>query len=134
MKHFGAKGSQEPAKKLFGVDIDRTVFFGSTALVLPFILFGAFSPELFGEAGKAALSWMTKTWGWLYLSSVNFFCFAGLLLAFSPYGSIRLGKDDELPEFGRLSWFAMLFSAGMGIGLVFWSIAEPLYHLSAPLR
>ncbi len=112
--------------------IDRVIFFGSIALVLPFIVFGAFYPDLFGRAGSAALAWVTRVWGWLYLSSVNIFVLAGLLLAFSPLGSIRLGKDDEKPEFSTLSWFAMLFSAGMGIGLVFWSIAEPLYHFSGP--
>jgi len=112
--------------------IDRVVFFGSIALVMPFIVLGAFSPELLGKAGSTALAWVTRVWGWLYLSSVNIFVLAGLLLAFSPLGAIRLGKDDEQPEFSRLSWFAMLFSAGMGIGLVFWSIAEPLYHFSGP--
>ena len=112
--------------------IDRVVFFGSIALVLPFIVFGAFYPDLLARAGSFALAWVTRVWGWLYLSSVNIFVLAGLLLACSPFGSIRLGKDDEKPEFSRLSWFAMLFSAGMGIGLVFWSIAEPLYHFSGP--
>ena len=115
-----------------GANIDRVVFFGSSALVLPFIVLGAISPELLTQGGNAILSWVIKTWGWLYLSSVNIFVLAGLALALSPLGSIRLGKDDEKPEFSRLSWFAMLFSAGMGIGLVFWSIAEPLYHFSGP--
>jgi glycine betaine transporter len=115
-----------------GTNIDRVVFFGSSALVLPFILLGAFSPELLARGGNAILSWVISTWGWLYLSSVNIFVVAGLALAVSPFGSVRLGKDDEKPEFTRLSWFAMLFSAGMGIGLVFWSIAEPLYHFSGP--
>ncbi len=115
-----------------GANIDKVVFFGSSALVLLFILFGALLPNLFAQESKAALAWVTKTWGWLYLSSVNIFVLAGLVLAVSPLGSIRLGKDDEKPEYSRLSWFAMLFSAGMGIGLVFWSIAEPLYHFSGP--
>jgi glycine betaine transporter len=115
-----------------GANIDKVVFFGSSALVLLFILFGAFLPEQFAQGSKATLSWVTKTWGWLYLSSVNIFVLVVLALALSPLGSIRLGKDGEKPEFNRLSWFAMLFSAGMGIGLVFWSIAEPLYHFSRP--
>lgn len=118
--------------KIFGAEIDPVVFFGSTALLLPFMVFGALFPDLLGRAGGAALAWITKVLGWVYLSSVNVFVVAGLLLALSPLGSIRLGKDDEKPEFGRISWFAMLFSAGMGIGLIFWSIAEPLYHFSGP--
>jgi len=117
---------------ILGTDIDKKVFFGSSALVLPFILLGAFSPQLLARGGSTVLSWVITTWGWLYLSSVNIFVLTGLVLAFSPLGSIRLGQDDERPEFSRLSWFAMLFSAGMGIGLVFWSIAEPLYHFTGP--
>ena len=122
----------QSARTFLGANIDRTVFLGSAALVLPFILFGAFSPETLAKATDAGLAWVTSTWGWLYLSSVNIFVLIALILAVSPFGSIRLGRDDEKPEFSRLSWFAMLFSAGMGIGLVFWSIAEPLYHFSAP--
>lgn len=115
-----------------GTHIDKGILFGSSALVLPFIILGAIAPELLTRGGSTVLSWVTNTWGWLYLSSVNVFVVFGLLLAFSPFGSVRLGKDNEKPEFRRLSWFAMLFSAGMGIGLVFWSIAEPLYHFSGP--
>jgi glycine betaine transporter len=118
--------------KIAGAEIDWVVFLGSAALLLPFMFFGALFPELLGKAGSVALAWITRVWGWLYLSSVNVFVLAGLLLAVSPFGAIRLGKDDEKPEFGRVSWFAMLFSAGMGIGLIFWSIAEPLYHFSGP--
>ncbi len=121
-----------PTMKFFGAEIDRVVFFGSAVLLLPFMIFGALFPDLLGKASSAALAWTTKTWGWLYLSSVNIFVLTGVLLAISPFGSIRLGRDDEKPEFSRISWFAMLFSAGMGIGLIFWSIAEPLYHFSGP--
>lgn len=112
--------------------IDRMVFFGSALLVLPFVLLGLFFPHLLDTGGKAALNWITDIWGWLYLLSVNVFVVAGLAIALSPLGSIRLGRDDEKPEYSWLSWFAMLFSAGMGIGLVFWSVAEPLYHFSSP--
>ncbi len=128
----GTSGIEKGISGLLDVDIDKVVFFGSTALILPFILLGAFFPELLGKMAKASLAWITSTWGWLYLSSVNGFVLVGLLIALSPLGLIRLGQDDERPEFSRLSWFAMLFSAGMGIGLVFWSIAEPMYHLASP--
>ena len=56
-----------------------------------------------------------------------------LALAFSKWGSVRLGKDGEKPEYSTISWFAMLFGTGMGIGLVFWSVAEPLSHYIAPM-
>lgn len=119
-------------KRVLGANLDTGVFYGAVILVLPFILFGALAPELLGKAGALALAWVKDVWGWLYLSSVNIFVLTCIVLAVSPLGSVRLGKDDEKPEFSRLSWFAMLFSAGMGIGLVFWSVAEPLYHFSSP--
>ncbi len=124
--------STQRTVRLLGADIDKIVFFGSAALLLPFIFFGALFPEMLGSVSKAALAWVTALWGWLFLSSVNIFVLICLLIALSPLGSIRLGKDGERPEFSRVSWFAMLFSAGMGIGLIFWSIAEPLYHFSGP--
>lgn len=128
----GEENHDKIGMQFFGTDIDKVVFIGSTALVLPFIVLGAFFPDVFSNAGKVALAWITETWGWLYLSSVNMFVAVCLLLALSPWGAIRLGKDGEKPEFSRISWFSMLFSAGMGIGLVFWSIAEPLYHFAGP--
>lgn len=118
--------------RLLGTHLDRHVFYGSVLLIVPFILLGAFSPELLAQASNAALSWVTSWFGWLFLSSVNIFLVVSLLIAFSPFGSVKLGKKDDKPDFSRLSWFSMLFSAGMGIGLVFWSIAEPLYHFTGP--
>jgi glycine betaine transporter len=118
--------------KRVGRRLDTAVFAGSAVLVIPFVLLGAAAPALLKSISGSALAYLTKSWSWLYLSSVNLFVVAGLALALSPYGKIRLGRDDEKPEYGRLSWFAMLFSAGMGIGLVFWSIAEPLYHYASP--
>jgi len=115
-----------------GRHLDLTVFAGSAILVIPFVLLGALAPALLKSLSGAALGYLTQSWSWLYLSSVNLFVVAALALALSPYGKIRLGRDDEKPEYGWLSWFSMLFSAGMGIGLVFWSIAEPLYHYASP--
>lgn len=70
--------------------------------------------------------------GWLYVASMTGFLFFSIWLAISPYGKIRLGGDDSRPEFSRLSWFAMLFSAGMGIGLLFYGVAEPVDHFNSP--
>ena len=69
-----------------------------------------------------------NSFGWLYVAALTGFLIFAIRLAFGKYGAVKLGKDDEEPEFGRLTWFSMLFSAGMGIGLVFWSVAEPVYH------
>lgn len=118
--------------RLLGTHLDRHVFYGSVLLIVPFILLGAFSPGLLSQASNAALAWVTSRFGWLFLSSVNIFLVVSLAIAFSPFGSVKLGKKEDKPDFSRLSWFSMLFSAGMGIGLVFWSIAEPLYHFSGP--
>ncbi|MDO5100739.1 MAG: BCCT family transporter [Eubacteriales bacterium] len=84
---------------------------------------------------KQANAWfatLTEEFGWLYLLSVFAFVVFILILAFSKYGNIRLGRDDEKPEHSLFSWFAMLFCAGMGIGLVFWGISEPISHYISP--
>ncbi len=114
--------------------LDSWVFLGSAALVLPFIVIGVFSPQLLGRLGDQALATVTRLFGWLFLSGVNILVLCCILVALSPWGKIRLGREGEMPEYSRFSWLAMLFSAGMGIGLVFWSIAEPLYHFSSPPR
>ncbi|CCK79395.1 BCCT family transporter [Desulfobacula toluolica] len=119
-------------KRLFGKEIDTRVLYGATALALPFIILGFISPAMLGKAGSAALDLLTGSFSWLYLMSCSFFVVAVIGIALSPLGKIKLGRDDETPEFSFLSWFAMLFSAGMGIGLIFWSCSEPMYHFMSP--
>jgi len=75
-------------------------------------------------------NWIGATFGWMYVAAMTGFLIFAVWLAASRYGKIRLGRDDEKPEFNRLTWFAMLFSAGMGIGLLFWSVAEPINHFT----
>jgi choline/glycine/proline betaine transport protein len=75
---------------------------------------------------------MTANLGWFYMLSVAFFIVIALFFAVGPYGKIRLGDDDEKPEFSNFQWFAMLFGGGMGIGLVFWSVFEPITHYMSP--
>jgi choline/carnitine/betaine transport len=87
-----------------------------------------------GLAGVAedVLTWVISTFGWVFvLSTVAFLVFA-VVLCFSRFGALRLGDDDERPEFRTVSWVAMMFSAGMGIGLMFYAVAEPISHLSSP--
>jgi choline/carnitine/betaine transport len=74
--------------------------------------------------------WIGATFGWMYVAAMSGFLAFSVWLAFGPYGHIVLGRDDELPEFSRGSWFAMLFSAGMGIGLLFFSVGEPISHFT----
>ncbi len=113
-------------------NVDKRVFLGSALLVLPFVAAGILWPGATGRAAGAALSAVTSRLGGVYLASVSLFVLAQLGIALSPLGRIRLGRKGEAPEFSRLSWFAMLFSAGMGIGLVFWSVAEPMTHFRSP--
>lgn len=108
------------------------VFWISIAVVLAAVIFGVSAPNLFEKATGNIQAFLTSAFGWYYLILVTIIVVFCLFLIFSPVGAIRLGKQDERPQFSNLSWFAMLFSAGMGIGLVFWGAAEPLSHFLVP--
>lgn len=92
----------------------------------------AFNPS-FSAVSNAVFSFLTVNFGWLYLLAMLSFVIFAVVLAFSKYGSIRLGPDDCRPEYSTVTWFAMLFACGMGVGLVFWGIAEPLSHYASPM-
>ena len=89
--------------------------------------------ESFTEVSDAVFGFLTVDFGWLYLVAMLAFVIFALVIAFSRWGTIKLGPDDSQPEFSTVSWFAMLFGCGMGVGLVFWGIAEPLTHYAAPM-
>lgn len=108
------------------------VFIISLVIVLAISLLGILSPETLGNGANFLFAQITEKFGWYYLVAMFFFVVFMLYIAFSKYGSIRLGKDTDRPEYSYGSWFAMLFSAGMGIGIVFWGIAEPLNHYINP--
>lgn len=112
---------------------DQTVFIVSMIIALSISFIGIAFKEPFGDAMAASLKFLQIQFGWLYLISMLIFVVVALGLAFSKYGKIKLGADDSVPEFSTKSWFAMLFGAGMGIGLVFWGIAEPLSHMANPI-
>ncbi|MFS0918081.1 BCCT family transporter [Brevibacillus sp. 179-C 1.1 NHS] len=107
-------------------------FLISLAIVFVIVLFGAISPELFASVASQVLKVTTTNFGWFYLIVTFGFLIFGVFLAFSRYGQIPLGSDDDEPEYSLPTWFAMLFSAGMGIGLVFWGVAEPVSHYFSP--
>ena len=111
---------------------DRTVLYVSATIVLLFVAFGMFLPEQMSKVVNAVFAFLTTDFGWLYLLSVTIFIVVAFGIAISRYGRIKLGQDDDQPEFTNFQWFAMLFGGGMGIGLVFWSIAEPMMHYLAP--
>lgn len=104
----------------------------SITVVVLVVLVGALRPAEFAEGATAILGATTRQLGWFYLAATFAFLLFALVVAFSQYGTIRLGAEDEEPEYSNASWFAMLFSAGMGIGLVFWGVAEPLSHYVDP--
>lgn len=109
-----------------------TVFYFSILLIGGFLALAVAEPEKLQELAQQALNATTRNFGWLYLLATSGFVIFTLGLAFSRFGSIRLGPDDEAPEFSFASWLAMIFSGGMGVGLVFWGVAEPIMHLSSP--
>ncbi|PIE44832.1 MAG: glycine/betaine ABC transporter [Gammaproteobacteria bacterium] len=116
--------------KTLGLDIHNPVFPITAVLIIAFVLFALLMPETANTWLNGAKSWTVNTFDWLFISSSNLFVLFCLLLVISPYGSIRIGGLNAKPEFSRASWFAMLFAAGMGIGLMFWSVAEPLAYAS----
>ncbi|MEE4359878.1 MAG: BCCT family transporter [Desulfococcaceae bacterium] len=111
---------------------DNTVFYVSLAIVLALLAWGMLALESFSNFSNNILAFLTTNFGWAYLSSMFVFVVFSLGLALSKYGNIKLGADDSKPDFSTASWFAMLFGAGMGIGLVFFGIAEPISHFTAP--
>jgi len=117
--------------KLFG-DYDKTVFWLAALFCLLFVGITMANPAAMETNFQALFDFFITNLGWLYLFLTMLFLIFCLVLAFSKYGQIRLGKDDEKPEFSTAAWFAMLFAAGMGIGLVFWGAAEPIYHFAGP--
>lgn len=108
------------------------VFTISFILAVIFVLWGAFFPKNLEKISTGVQNFLQDQFSWFYLISATIFLLFAIALAFSKYGNIKLGKDDEEPEYSTFSWFAMLFSAGMGIGLVFWGVAEPVSHFYNP--
>lgn len=108
------------------------VFYISTAIIALFVLWGAVSPGSLDQRASSALEWMITNFGWFYMLITAFFVLFVIILAISPFGKIRLGKQDEKPEFSWVSWIGMLFAAGIGVGFVFFGVAEPLLYYNDP--
>jgi choline/glycine/proline betaine transport protein len=112
--------------------VNPVVFTASAIMVVVFVAFGVAFPVTAGALFDGIHGFITEYLGWGYLLVVTLFVAFLVWLGFSRYGAIRLGQPEDRPEFGYGAWFAMLFSAGMGIGLVFWSVAEPILHYQSP--
>ena len=113
-------------------DLNPPVFFSASALIVLFVLASLLFLDDFSRSVSALQAWIANRTGWFFVLTVNLILGYLLFLMILPFGGIRLGGKDAKPEFSRPAWFAMLFSAGMGIGLMFYSVAEPMYHLAAP--
>ncbi|WP_067341577.1 BCCT family transporter [Stappia indica] len=119
----------------FGFDIHNPVFLISSLTIVAFVLYALVAPEqaasFFGWLRPA----LTSTFDWFFMSAANIFVVFCLFLIVSPWGSVRLGGKEASPDYSYAGWFAMLFAAGMGIGLMFFGVLEPVYHMaiSSPL-
>jgi betaine/carnitine transporter, BCCT family len=112
--------------QVLGMDMHNPVFFISAVLILVFVIGTIIFPAEAKTALDGAKGWTIDNFDWLFMVGANIFVLFCIALIFLPVGKIRLGGKEARPDFSTLSWFAMLFAAGMGIGLMFWSVAEPV--------
>lgn len=117
----------------FGLDIHNKVFAISALLIITFVVltltFQTQAEPLFGDLR----GWMTSNLDWFFISAGNIFVVACLGIAISPLGRVRIGGTEATPDYSYLGWFSMLFAAGMGIGLMFYGVSEPLSHFSSSM-
>ncbi|MFB6820809.1 BCCT family transporter [Streptomyces virginiae] len=111
---------------------DKVVFGVTAGLTLAFVLWGAVATDSLESVSSSLLEGLIHNGGWAFMLAASGFVVFALWLAISRYGRIRLGHEDEVPEFRTVSWVAMMFSAGMGIGLMFYGVSEPLAHYGTP--
>ncbi|MGH3673839.1 MAG: BCCT family transporter, partial [Pseudonocardiaceae bacterium] len=112
--------------------IDFVVFGIGGTLAVTFVLWGALAKDSLSRVTTTVLNWIETNFGWAFILSVTGFVLFVLSLAYSRYGKIKLGRDDDEPRFKTLPWLAMMFAAGMGIGLIFYGVSEPLQHFTSP--
>jgi choline/glycine/proline betaine transport protein len=112
--------------------ICRPVFFISAGLIVLVCIYGAGFSEHAAVTFNSTQRWLVTNFGWFYMACIAFFFLFVIYLTFSRFAKIKLGPDDSEPDYSYLSWVAMLFSAGMGIGLLFFGVSEPLTHYAQP--
>ncbi|MFE9256992.1 BCCT family transporter [Streptomyces sp. NPDC006879] len=111
---------------------DRVLVITGVTVVLAVVAWAALATDSFDSVSTTSLNWVLENFAWLFVIAADVFLVMCVVLAFSRFGRIRLGADDSEPEFTNLSWVAMMFSAGMGIGLMFYGVGEPLQHYLSP--
>lgn len=114
----------------FGLDIHNPVFMISGLLIVLFVFYALAFQEQASDLFGALRPYLTSSFDWFFMWAANIFVVFCLLLIVSPYGSIVLGGSDAKPDYSYTGWFAMLFAAGMGIGLMFFGVLEPVYHMA----
>ena len=124
--------SEDQTPRRARIQMNPPVFLTSAALVLLFVVVAVIWPDASERWSGGIQGWVIETAGWFYVIAVAGFLMFVVLLATSAYGTIKLGPDHSEPDYSYLSWFAMLFSAGMGIGLMFFGVAEPVMHYTTP--
>ncbi len=112
------------------LDLNPAVFLSASMLIMLFVVLSLVYLDAFSHSVDGLQTWIADQTGWFFVLMVNVVLGYLVFLMIGPFGHIRLGQANEHPEFSRTAWFAMLFSAGMGIGLMFYSVAEPLSHLA----
>ncbi|WP_433169026.1 BCCT family transporter [Kribbella sp. CA-247076] len=131
-QHPAIAAPPPPGSRSRGSGLDRVVFGVTAVIALAFVAWGFADATGLGTASTSALTWVETNTGWLFVLLASAFVVYVLWLAAGRYGRIPLGRDDEEPEFKTVSWVAMMFSAGMGIGLMFYGVSEPLTHFTSP--
>jgi glycine betaine transporter len=111
---------------------EETVFIISAGLILTFIGLGILYPKILDTLSSGVNDIILDNFSWLYLTSAFFFLIFSLALAISKFGTIKLGNEGDRPQYSFFGWVAMLFAAGMGIGLIFWGVSEPIIHFIHP--
>lgn len=125
------KDQQKEKREWFHLDIHPWVFFISAILIILFVVGAILFQNYFGDFFSQMQNGMSKYAGWFFIFTVNIVLLVCLVVLISRFGSIKLGGPDAEPEFTTMGWFSMLFSAGMGIGLLFYGVAEPMFHYTA---
>ena len=124
--HETARSTETPAK------LDKVLFGVTGVLAIAFIVWGFYGRDSLATTSQSALDWVMENTGWLFVVLASFFVVYVLWLALGRFAHIPLGKDDEEPEFSTASWISMMFASGMGIGLMFYGVAEPMFHYVSP--
>ncbi len=128
----GASPAAPAADPLASRPLARWVFWPAAAIIVLVTAFAVLFPATAESAFAAVQATIVRTFSWYYVLISAFFVAFALVLGFSRFGDIKLGKDDDEPEFSVGAWFSLLFAAGMGIGLVFYGVSEPLSHFVSP--